>query len=127
MAKVLASIDQDQSGRIESAEMQALLDVLVPPTSSPTRIKVGSVEALFDQAVIRRTTADSTPQPPRLRGPVSTFRRLDFDRSGGIDVGDLDVLQRPLQIPVRASAVIATLDLDGDGALSAAEFAAAMR
>ena len=95
--------------------------------SSDRRIMVASLEALFDQVEPRKRSAEPTPYPQRLRGPVSTFRRLDFDRSGGIGVDDLEALQRPLQIPIRASAVIATLDLNGDGELSLEEFAASMR
>ncbi|MDZ4773173.1 MAG: EF-hand domain-containing protein [Planctomycetota bacterium] len=126
-AKVLDSIDDDKSGRVEAPEAQALLDVLVPPSLSIARKKIGSIEALFDTVETRKVDIDTTPQPARLRGPVSTFRRLDFDRSGDIGLDDLDQLQRPLLIPIRASAVIATLDIDGDGVLSPAEFAASMR
>jgi Ca2+-binding EF-hand superfamily protein len=125
--KILASLDADKSSRIELAEAQALLDVLAPPTKTEGRKKVTSIEALFDQPDPRSSSTDSPAQAPRLRGPLSTFRRLDFDHSGGVSIEDLEALQRPLLIPVRAAAVIATLDLDGDGEVSRRELAVAMR
>ncbi|MBL8859113.1 MAG: EF-hand domain-containing protein [Planctomycetes bacterium] len=124
---VLETIDRDRSERIEASEAQALLDVLAPPTITTERKRYASIAELFDQVEARKLAADTTPQPPRILGPVSTFRRLDFDQSGKISVSDLDELQRPLLIPIRKSAVISTLDLDGDGELSPREFHAAMR
>lgn len=124
---VLATVDLDRSQHVEKEEAQALLDILVPPAAGAKRQKYATIEALFDQPEVRRVEQDATPHPTRILGPVSTFRRLDFDRSGGISVQDLEELQRPLLIPVRAGAVIATLDLDGDGVLSPEEFKAALR
>ena len=69
----------------------------------------------------------STPQPVRITPPVLTFRRLDIDADGMITLEDLTELQRPLVLPVRARAVLAALDGNGDGSLDEAEFRGAMR
>jgi Ca2+-binding EF-hand superfamily protein len=69
----------------------------------------------------------ATIGPVRTTGPVSAFTRLDYDRDGVVRLGDLEELQRPWSGSVRPAVVLATLDRDGDGAISPEEFAAAMR
>ena len=64
--------------------------------------------------------------PPQIDGPVGSFRRLDLDGDGMISLEDLRRLQSPLALPVRAAAVLAALDSDGDGELSPREFSAAL-
>ena len=61
-----------------------------------------------------------------IPGPVPSFRRLDLDNDGKITAEDLLALQRPMQLPVRYAAVLATLDTNGDGGIDATEFAASM-
>ena len=107
-------------------EIPALLDVLSPPAPSSKK-KAASIAELFDRVESRNSKRDSQPQPAHIVGPVSAFRRLDYDNSGGIDAADLALLQHPLQLPVRMNAVLASLDTDGDGVISAEEFWAAMK
>jgi Ca2+-binding EF-hand superfamily protein len=52
---------------------------------------------------------------------VSTFRRLDLDDDGRIELSDLTELQRPVQLHVRVNAVFTAFDTDCDGAISQAE------
>lgn len=126
-AKVLDSFDDNGSTRFELSELPPFVEVLMPSTGGRRGAKAASLEELFDRYEEREVERDTTPQPTRIVGPVSTFRRLDADGSGGITLDDLDYLQRPLHIEVRAGAVIASLDKDGDGVVSQEEFRASMR
>ncbi len=127
-AVMMAGVDKDGSKKIEAAEAQALLDVLAPaPASDRTKVKAGSIAELFDKIEPRKVERDQTPQTARIVGPVTTFRRLDFDQSGGISVEDLEGLQRPLLLPVRCRAVLAALDTDGNGEMSPEELDAAFK
>lgn len=126
-AKVIVEkLDTNGSKKLEVEEIPALLDVLSPaPTSS--RKKVATIAELFDRVEPRGQKRESLPQPAHIVGPVTAFRRLDYDNSGGIDATDLDLLQHPMQLPVRMNAVIASLDTNGDGVISAEEFWASMK
>lgn len=123
---ILEKLDKDLTKKLELAELPDFLEIL-SPTPAHTTKKVKSIAELFDRVEPRESKTDATPQPAHILGPVSTFRRLDFDHSGGISVQDLTDLQRPLQLSVRTSAVVATLDTDGDGEISEVEFRAALR
>ena len=61
----------------------------------------------------------------RITVPTVHFSRLDQDGDGHISAADLIVLQSPIHLSVRANAILAAFDLDGDGTLSADEFQAA--
>jgi hypothetical protein len=124
----MASVDKDGSKKIEASEAQAFLDVLAPaPAADTKKTKAGSIAELFDKVEPRKIERDQTPQPARIVGPVTTFRRLDFDQSGSISAEDLENLQRPLVLPVRCRAVLAALDTDGNGELSPEELDAALK
>ncbi len=125
-ARVVSSADRDGSGRIESGELEAVLAVLEPNSASDHK-KAASIEELFDQIEPRHVERGQSQQAARITGPVSTFRRLDYDQTGGISVADLEALQRPLQLPVRIRAVVAVLDTDHDGVLSPKELEAALK
>ena len=83
------------------------------------------VEELFGHAEPRKLAPGAAPLPPHIAGPVRPFRRLDLDDDGALELADFDGLSISAHPRVSPGAVIATLDLDGDGALSPDEFAAA--
>ncbi|MCY2960371.1 MAG: EF-hand domain-containing protein [Planctomycetota bacterium] len=125
---VVATLDKDRSSGIDGAELDELSGLLFPETrpTSASR-KTLTLDELFDRTAPRDARAASTIGPRRTAGPITVFRRLDYDRSGGIELMDLEELQRPLRSAVRPAAVLATLDTDGDGSISETEFDAAMR
>jgi Ca2+-binding EF-hand superfamily protein len=124
---ILATLDKDKSGGLEGAEVEELVRILSPdaPTTKPRKPK--TLEQLFGRPEERSTRASATIGPPRITGPVPVYVRLDFDQSGMVGLSDLEELQRPLQSSVRAPAVLATMDANGDGSITALEFAESMR
>lgn len=127
---VLSSFDRDLSGTLDAEEFsdiarslrEGTFAIAPAPAEPPT-----SIDELFGVPVPRRTLpgAGASTLPPRLVGPVTHFHRLDADRDGSISPEDLLQLQAPLHLEVRARAVVAFLDLDGDGTLNRAELRAA--
>lgn len=126
-AVVLATFDKDRSSGIDGAELDEFSNLLYPEARLKPVAKALTLEELFDKTEARDARAGSTIGPRRTPGPISVFRRLDYDRTGAIELYDLEELQRPLRTAVRPAAVLATLDTDGDGSISTAEFDAAMR
>jgi hypothetical protein len=123
---VLATLDQDRSGLLEGAELQAFQSLLRPPVAR-VRPPAASLMELFGQVEEREPGPGTTIQPRRIRGPIGVFRRLDHDRDGAISLADLEELNRPLATLVQPPAVLATFDIDGSGRVDPAEFNAAFR
>jgi len=123
----LEQFDRDLTRKLESAEIEDLLSLLKPGTGSSKGYRPRTIDELFGKIVPRKIQEGSTPQPVRITPPVRSFRRLDIDADGLISLEDLAELQRPLVLPVRAPAVFAALDTNGDGALDESEFRASMR
>ena len=121
-ALAIEKLDKDGTKKLELAEIDALLAVLDPDLGRREAPKAGSVVELFGKPIAREIRPGSTPLPPLITGPVPAFRRLDLDGDGAISTQDLVDLQRPIQLPVRVNALMATLDVDQDGAISEAEF-----
>lgn len=128
---VMAPLDTDGSLKLEVAELTLLVQYIKAITGD-TSFTDEEGNAETEDAVSRllelvreEELAPRTGAIPRLQAPVSSFRRLDLDADGGISATDLSRLQAPVQTVVRANAVLAALDLDGDGRLDAAEFGAA--
>lgn len=127
-SKLLSVLDKDGSRFVEPKELEGALDALGLLSASgaaPALPKPKSIDELFGGSEPRISYPGATPRPPFIQGPVRPFRRLDLDDNGQIEVSDLDTLAMSAHPRMRPAALIATLDLDGDGALSAAEFAAA--
>ncbi len=130
-AVYLSELDRDGDGSVQGVELTALARVLtapidVPDTEEELAAKPASIDELFGEVIPRRSVADSAPQPPRIPGPVTHFRRLDLDNDGKITMDDLRRLQSPLQVKARASAALATLDLNGDEVVDYQEFITSM-
>jgi Ca2+-binding EF-hand superfamily protein len=131
--QALVALDRNSSGHLEIDEIPGLLGILGPQgtgIAGETGAAEGPVPTtvleLFGGAQARVLGPGSAPHPDQIIGPVPPFYRLDVDRDGRISAMDLERLQRPLQLPVRLRAVLATLDLDGDGTLSRDEFRRAL-
>lgn len=121
-------LDQDRSGELEELELTRLATMLFRAGTSEGRGPAPkSIAELFGKRMKRAAPDSATPHVLWIPGPVSAFRRLDYDEDGRIDAQDLIELSRPIQVPVRIHALIAAIDTDGDGALSEAEFWASMR
>ena len=124
---ILSTLDKDKSGGLEGSEIEELVSIFSPGAKPVTPRKPKTLEQLFGRAEERSTRASATIGPPRITGPVPVYVRLDFDQSGAVGLSDLEELQRPLQSAVRAPAVLATMDANGDGSITALEFAESMR
>lgn len=96
------------------------------PREAQEEVNKANVETLFSEHQQRTESTESFPLPPKIRGPVHHFDRLDITRDGRITTEDLEWLARPTHLEVRFSSVIAILDTDNDGGVSRAEFNAAM-
>jgi len=125
----------ERSGSFKEPRPQALTRSAPAAEEAPTErapgevkqeVNEASVQALFGDHRERADSSDSFPLPPKIRGPIPHFDRLDVTRDGLVTIEDLEWLARPTHLEVRLSSVIAILDTDSDGAVSRDEFEAAM-
>lgn len=129
---VLRNLDKDRNGTLGPEEVEALMpalteyepesaDVIEDPVPAPEDEEVEeeptSVIDLFGERFPRETNFGVAPMPARIVGPVGHFHRLDFDGDGHVSEDDLMDLLRPASVGVRAAAVIAAFDGNGNGTL----------
>jgi hypothetical protein len=123
---ILSNFDRDGSRRLAKGELADLAAFLDPARRAHPQPRAASIEELFGKPIPREERKGATLLAPWILGPVPVFRRLDLDGDGRITAEDLLALQRPIQLPVRLAAVLATLDTNGDGGIDSAEFDASM-
>ena len=111
----------------EFEQLARLISLTQTPIESPEAPVARSIEDLFGGLEERSGGFHSSLHPPAIPGPVTHFRRLDLDNDGLVSLRELDRLQSPLQLPIRANTVLAALDRNEDRHLSEAEFKDALR
>lgn len=129
---VIEKLDTNGSRKLELEELTALSQLLSATYTDPDdRVTpvagARSLDELFG-GLTERPTVDyqRTQHPPMIGGPVRPFRRLDLDSNGYVSLTELERLQRPQTLSVSNAAVLAALDTDEDGRLSASEFQRAL-
>lgn len=128
-AKMYKTLDVNGDFLLGLAELEAVSKQLenFRSTVTPGLLEsFSSVEELFGVLVPRPPGPGEIASPPKIAGPVPPFARLDLNRDGQLTASDFDELAFPLTLPVRSVTVIASLDTDGDKALSEAELRLAM-
>jgi Ca2+-binding EF-hand superfamily protein len=125
---VARQMDPDLSGELELSELGPLSMLvsrrLPEPVTGRAASEVPVLHELYSITLPRKQPLGAPPAPPRILGPVTQFRRLDLWNDGFIDADDLRQLLSPARVNVRPTAIVAALDLNGDGRLDQAEFLA---
>lgn len=120
-AQSFALVDADGSGRLDTVEVQAVLD-LVAITGTLALVPATSIRELFGTPLDKPIGPGIVPSPDRIPGPLPIFDRLDVDGDGACSRRDLRELAFPAALPIRPETLLAALDLDGDGRLTKDEF-----
>jgi Ca2+-binding EF-hand superfamily protein len=126
--QLLLRYDSNVSGELEQGELLEIAARMADGSLAPAedaRVPE-TLDELFGDPQERPASALGSSLPPRLVGPVTHFRRLDHDADGSVSAGDLLKLLSLIQVDVRAGAVLAFLDRDGNGVLDRQEFEAAL-
>jgi len=127
--EMFKAFDKNGDFRLDGGE---LLDLALQLEAFRSTVTIGvaesyaSIEELFGTPIPRPPGPGEIASPPEITGPLPIFSRLDLNRDGALTANDFDELAFPLTLPVRSVTVIASLDSDGDEALSADELRASM-
>jgi len=120
------ALDTNGDQRLDLGELARLatnLDPILREAGRAERLPLErTLEGLFGASIPR----GGPSQPPQRPGPIPTFWRLDLDGDGLVELSDLRELQGRMHLTLSTSALIATLDQDGDGMLSPFEFRASI-
>ncbi len=126
-ASILDKLDLDGDGKLGHAELATLSHLsessLLSASDGARGRRAADVIELFGARTPRETGLGAARAPERVVGPIPHFVRLDLNRDGFVTLAELLSLQEGSNIYTRPNAVLAALDLDGDGKLSAKEFA----
>lgn len=124
---ILDKLDLDGDDKLGHAELATLAHLseasLLSAGDGASGRRAADVVELFGARTPRESGPGAARAPERVVGPVPHFVRLDLDRNGFVTLAELLALQDGSSIYTRPNAVLAALDLDGDGKLSAKEFA----
>ena len=118
--------DPTAASRLEAIGLTLEGEEVPDETGGYQPAQAESILELFGRVKSRVRRENSAPEPDQIVGPVPSFRRLDFDNNGAIGRNDLDLLLLGAGLDMRPNALIASLDTDGDGSISEAEFAESM-
>jgi hypothetical protein len=122
---VFQRADGNGDQRLDLAELTRVAVLLDPLAQSQNRAAPAMARTL-SELFGAHSARGGEAQPPYIAGPVPTFWRLDLDGDGQIEDEDLAILQGHTHMPISLAAVKSALDRDGDGRLSALEFAMAL-
>lgn len=129
--EVLSRMDRDKTGELEIAELLGLSSIIrgFLPKRFAGLTKLADEEIypfLLASPVPRRLPEGAPPAPPLIPGPVTHFRRLDLDDNGYVNPDDLRELLVSSGLNVRPTALLAAIDLNGDGRVDEREFLAGL-
>lgn len=124
--RVMERFDTSGDGVLELAELDRLTGYIMPGTvlrDLPTRAAPNAkdINSLFAHA-----EEISPTLPPKIRGPVPPFRRLDVNGDGFVDLADLQRLEGRSFASVRLESILLSFDLDYDEKVSEREFLKAL-
>jgi hypothetical protein len=119
-----ARFDADGSGALEDFEIDAVM-AFTASARLALGTTAGNLRELFGVPVPNPSGPGVVPGPARLLGPLPFLERLDVDGDGTCSLSDLEALEFPAALPVRAQTLVAALDANGDGVLGEDELRAA--
>ncbi len=119
-------VDRDQSKLLDVDELDTL-GIAIKRLNVPRAPKQGPTgDITVDTLFFRLVPTQGRTAPNRFEGPITPFRRLDYDGDGNISNDDLQDLQISTLRGLRPSTILHTLDKNKDGVLDREEFRSAL-